>query len=85
MKMRRSLYFAQYYVADLRVIPMFATLGRRLVIFSTALSIGWLLAGLLSATASAAEPVMIFAATTLKDALDAVDAAAETSTHVEAW
>jgi ABC-type molybdate transport system substrate-binding protein len=72
--MLRSLYFAQYYVAAVRVIPMFAPL-----------CIGWLLAGRLSAPASAAEPVMIFAAATLKDALDAVDAAAETSTHVEAW
>jgi hypothetical protein len=31
-EMLRSLYFAQYYVADLRVIPMFTTLGRRPVI-----------------------------------------------------
>jgi molybdate transport system substrate-binding protein len=61
---------------------MFTPLGRRLVIFSTALSVSWLLAGRLSAPASATEPVMIFAAATLKDALDAVDAAAETSTHV---
>jgi hypothetical protein len=52
---------------------------------SAPLYIGWLLAGRLSAPASAAKPVMIFAAATLKDALDAGDAAGETSTQVEAW
>ena len=58
---------------------MFFFIGRRLVILA-ALAMTALPA--MAARSAAAEPVMIFAAATLKNALDAVDAAAEASTHV---